>query len=192
MVLTAEISEISALLANIYLCRPTREALVAWRSLLDAVPASLTHGLSAAISAIDLDAEPVLDELLWEYTRLFIGPYRLAAPPWESVYTSPKRLLMQEAHDRVQALYAAVGVQLGDAGVMPDHVGAELNFMALLGEKMRSEPGREHWYGELADRFSAEHLKRWLPAYAADLENASEASLYRELARTTRDLVSLL
>jgi TorA maturation chaperone TorD len=192
MAITAELSEACALLGSIYLCQPTREALAAWRTYLDAPPGPLTQELSTAISAIDLHAEPELDELLWEYTRLFIGPYKLAAPPWESVYTSPKRLLMQEAHAQVQEAYAAAEVQMANPGVMPDHVGAELNFMAILGDKMRSEPEREGCYREMADRFAADHLKRWLPAYTADLEMASETPLYRELARATGELVRLL
>ena len=31
-------------------------------------------------------AQTEYEKLHWEYTRLFIGPHEVAAPPWESVY----------------------------------------------------------------------------------------------------------
>lgn len=181
-----------ALLSSMYLCKPTGEALANWRQLLEAEPLAGTEELAKALHAINPDSEQELEDILWEYTRLFIGPYRLAAPPWESVYTSPKRLLMQEAVDRVQKFYAEAGVQLGDTAIMPDHAGIELNFVAILLEKIKSDPDREPRYRELADRFAVEHLKRWLPAFSVDLEKASVSPLYKELARATGELVRLL
>lgn len=43
------------------------------------------------------DAEAFLRSCKSEYTRLFIGPDKLAAPPWESVYRTGERAVL-EAH----------------------------------------------------------------------------------------------
>lgn len=177
------------LLAGMYLCRPTSDAIVGWRILLGKEPPAPLRGLHACLLAIDSSREAVLEDLLWEYTRLFIGPYRLPAPPWESVYTSPKRLLMQEAHDAVQAQYAEAGLSIPDPHVLADHIGSELNFLSILHARAESEADGEVPMA-LAERFLSEHLRRWVPAFCKDLEAAAEEDLYRELARVTRSVVA--
>ena len=55
----------------------------------------------------------VLTELAVDYVRAFIGSGNdgfSAAYPYESVYTSPKRLMMQDARDEVLVLYRAFGL----------------------------------------------------------------------------------
>ena len=58
----------------------------------------------------------VLTELAVDYVRAFIGSGNdgfSAAYPYESVYTSPKRLMMQDARDEVRAVPR---LRLGQAG----------------------------------------------------------------------------
>ena len=86
------------------------------------------------------NAEQELEDSRWEYTRLFIGPYKFSCPPWESVYTSSKMLLMQEACDGVKSSYSEIGLIVNNPDLMPDHIGIELNFLALLYGKMESNP----------------------------------------------------
>ena len=53
----------------------------------------------------------VLTELAVDYVRAFIGSGNdgfSAAYPYESVYTSPKRLMMQDARDEVLVLYLSL------------------------------------------------------------------------------------
>jgi TorA maturation chaperone TorD len=176
------------LLAGMYLCRPSREAIEAWRSLFGAnVPEPLRE-LQWALFAIDVWNETVLEELLWEFTRLFIGPYRLPAPPWESVYASSKRLLMQEAYDAVLECYGDAGVAVADPDVLADHVGAQMNFLAVLYERVESGTGSGNDL-EMVDRFLAEHVARWVPTFARDLEKGAEKDLYRSLAAATRAVI---
>ena len=61
----------------------------------------------------------VLTELAVDYVRAFIGSGNdgfSAAYPYESVYTSPKRLMMQDARDEVLVLYRAFGWTSRKAG----------------------------------------------------------------------------
>ncbi len=177
------------LLSSLYLCPPTADALAGWQALVRSQPAPDLDELKAALDAIDVPSAQVREDVLWEYTRLFVGPYRLPCPPWESVYTSSGRLLMQEAHDAVKAAYAAAGVELGDPSVLPDHVGAELNFLAILLERAERDAADGASARELADQFSRQHLCNWLPRFTADLEAAAQQALYRALARGTRNLL---
>lgn len=184
-----ESSKILGLLSNLYLCKPTIEAIKNWKALLsEDVPPSLSK-LKVAIDKIDLRSEKELEDLLWEYTRLFIGPYKLPCPPWESVYTSAKRLMMQEAFDEVQEFYTEAGLKIDDPDIMPDHIGAELNFLAILIQKMDSELGKRDDYLNLIKRFLEEHLTRWIPQFSQEMEMAVCSSFYKELARVTRDFI---
>ena len=173
-----------------YLCKPTRESLVNWRQLLTDVPLVDAIKLKSTLDVINVDSEEELEELLWEYTRLFIGPYRLPCPPLESVYTSTKRLMMQDAYDEVREFYSRVGVEIGNENVMPDHIGAELNFLAILFDRMASEPGNQAQYEALAEEFLASHLRNWIPRFTADMEGASESCFYKAIAKITREVTA--
>lgn len=182
-------SAIFALLSSMFLCRPTKNAIAQWRGLLGGDVPPFLADLRKTLNGIDLNSEIDIENILWDYTRLFIGPYRLPCPPWESVYTSPKRLMMQEAHDSVMSDYASVGLEIGDPNVMPDHIGIELNFMSVMLRKAESDSEDGRRYREIAERFSAEHMGRWVPKFADDMEAAADESLYKALARLTKNLV---
>lgn len=151
-------------------------------------PDSLT-GLKEALDRLNLRSKREMENLLWEYTRLFIGPYKLPCPPWESVYTSPKRLMMQEAYEAVQDFYEDAGLALDNPGIMADHIGAELNFLAVLYEKIMDQPEKKTYYMDRAKRFGEEHLKKWVPQFTSDMEQAADSNFYKALARITRDVI---
>ncbi len=182
-------AELAGLLASMFLCKPTREALLGWRALLAGRPPAPLGGLKDALEQIDVDSPQEIEGLLWEYTRLFIGPYRLPSPPWESVYTSPKRLLMQEAYDAVLAMHRQAGLALGDPSILADHVGAELQFLALLLERGETEVGEDPISRQLAARFFRKHIQNWIPRYSEDLEKAATAPLYKSLACALQQLL---
>ncbi|HXZ37351.1 MAG TPA: molecular chaperone TorD family protein [Thermodesulfobacteriota bacterium] len=100
-----------------------------------------------------------MEKMLGIY-RLFIGPYRLVCSPWESVYISPNRLLMQGAYGQVIEGYGQMGLAVNSPQIMADHTGPELNFAALMGEKIRL--GDEN-FREAAWKFRRNHLERWIP-----------------------------
>ncbi len=184
-----ESSKILGLLSNLYLCKPTKEAVESWRTLLcEEVPDSLLK-LKDALDKIDLNSEQELEDLLWEFTRLFIGPYKLPCPPWESVYTSGRRLMMQEAYDEVQDFYQDVGLEIRNPEINADHIGAELNFLAVLYGKMNGDPEKRLYYMDIAKRFLDEHLMSWIPQFTLDMEEAACFALYKVLAQVTREFI---
>jgi len=186
--LITEHPEAIALLSSMYLCKPSREVIENWQIALAEDRSGLLDDLKKAIAKTDVSSKKELEELLWDYTRLFIGPYKLPCPPWESVYTSPKRLMMQEAADQVDRLYKEAGLTISTDDVMPDHIGAELNFLAVMLQKVLSQTEKDFYMG-IAGRFLDEHLLQWLPNFTKDLEDAAETPLYKALARTTRNVI---
>ena len=180
------------MLSSMYLCKPTKDVIEGWRAALADNTPDLLSGLKTALDAIDTDSEQEREEILWEYTRLFIGPYKLPCPPWESVYTSPKRLMMQSAHDEVTEAYRNEGVAVNTAEVMGDHIGVELNFLAFLLRQMVEDPERQEHYAEAAARFAKEHLQKWTPAFTRDLAQAADYTFYKELAQTTWETIAVI
>jgi len=177
-------------LGSMYLCRPVKETVEEWRTLLRGGVSPAFADLREALEEISLESEREMEDLLWDYTKLFIGPYKLPCPPWESVYMSPKKLMMQEPYDEVLIFYREAGLSIGDPNVHVDHVGAELSFLSVLYGKMENEPEGNQRYKEMAERFLGEHLKRWIFPFTADMESAAVSRFYKALARATRELVA--
>jgi TorA maturation chaperone TorD len=177
------------LLSSILLCQPTQELLKGWRDLLVYEPIPEASELAEVLEVIDLANPEVCDRLLWDYTRLFIGPYHLPCPPYESVYTTPEKLLLQDATQEVQSLYLRAGIEVTTEHFMPDHVGVELGFLAALVERAASNPDLAIRYAGLAETFLEAHVRAWVPRFASDLEAAAETPFYQALARLLKLVV---
>ena len=90
--------------------------------------AALCVELQAAL-AFDAKATSLAND----YTRLFIGPGKLPASPWESVYVCGEELIFQQSTLDVRAAYHAAGfTAAGYPHVPDDHIATELAFMAAL------------------------------------------------------------
>jgi len=177
-----------------YLVQPTREAIEGWRIALAGDLPDFAAPLKQAVdAAAGLASEGKIEVLQTEYAGLLIGPAALPCPPWESIYTSPNRQMMQEAHDAVAALYAEAGLAVQQTSVLPDHIGAELHFLSLLLERVEHGTEQEQKTAlDLADRLLDDHVNRWVGPFTQDLEQAAHATLYITLARVTRNMVSFL
>ncbi len=135
-----------------------------------------------------------LTELAVDYARCFLGngvDAFSAAYPFESVYTSEKRLLMQEARDEVLAIYRSFGIEKQDGwNEGEDHIALELEFMRVLNERTVKalEAGDD---GEAAHlllcqrNFLQHHLVSWAPMMTADLRRFAKTKLYQGLAYLT-------
>lgn len=178
-------SAVCGILSSMYLCKPTAESILTWRNVMSEGVPDYAGGLKKAVGSIDLRSAREMENLLWDYTRLLVGPYRLPCPPWESVYTSSKRLLLQEASDAVRAAYEEIGLEVGASRVLPDHIGIELNFMGVLLEKIEADSGGDNSRAKCAKEFFNAHLQSWVPRFAADMERAAETPLYKAVARST-------
>lgn len=179
-------------MSSMYLCSPSREALGNWKRALEEDSTIFLADLKKVIGGIDINSEGELENLVSEYTRLFIGPYKLPCPPWESVYTSPKRLMMQEAASQVRAIYAEAGLISNTDEVMPDHIGVELNFLAVLLKQAHSGSFDKEQQAKRIGKLLNEHLLKWVPKFTHDMEDSAETQFYRALAKTTRQVIDVI
>lgn len=177
--------------------RLTEIRLAFFRLLQAAYAAPVTPDLAEALRevaqvymalmdrAVPLLAEPdpAADEA--EFNRLFVGPGALVAPPHESVYLSPEHVLMQAETLAVRRFYRAYGKELApDRHEPDDHLAFELEFYAYL-QTIRP-PGRRL---QAMQRFSAEHLERWVPAFCKRVIEGTTSPFYRSLAIITRETI---
>ncbi len=132
--------------------------------------------------------ESQLGALTEDYSRLFVGPDRLPAPPWESVYRSPDHLLFDVATIQVRELYQQYGVKAPNQNNEPDdHVGLEMAFMVHLSQLALQAIDAHN--DCLLDRalqgqhaFLTDHLLAWIPRYAQDVINSANTDYYRGVA----------
>ena len=135
-----------------------------------------------------------LTDLAVDYARVFIGhglDAFSASYPYESVYTSEKRLLMQEARDEVLAIYRGYGLDKSDAWKEgEDHVALELEFMQVLANRTADalEKGDEDEVVVLLStqrNFLEVHLVSWVPMLSAVMRRFARTDLYMGLAVLT-------
>ena len=147
-------------------------------------------------------------QLAVDYARVFLGigsPDGQAAHPYESVYTSPEHLMMQDAHDAMAGLLRAKGLerrpqgangsdylaQALSANTEPvDHVALEMDFIGWLveeGYEAACEGRVDDAAASVREQkdFLEEHLLNWAPSFCADAERRAETDFYRGVARMT-------
>ena len=132
-----------------------------------------------------------LQELAVDYVHVFIGSgidAFSAAYPYESVYTSPRRLMMQQARDEVLAIYRSQGIEKAESWhEAEDHVAAELEFMAALATRTADmcRAGDEDAAARLLRTqrgFLADHLYAWTGMLTADMRMYARTDFYKALA----------
>ncbi len=143
-----------------------------------------------------LQEQHVLDELAADYAGLFLNAGDRPVHPYESVYTSPERLLMQQAQALVRQVYAASGLVLSRGNEPEDHIALEMEFMSHLCSRTvnASEEGDQKAVRarlKSQREFLEDHLLRWAPQFSEDLKHFAATGFYRALGCLIRDFLEL-
>jgi putative dimethyl sulfoxide reductase chaperone len=152
---------------------------------------------SLAVSLGETFTAQPLQELLVDYTRLFLDPVQVRARPYGSVWLSGEDQLMQPSTLAVRSLYDEAGFEIDDEfRDLPDHVAVELEFLYLLGfrENEARRAGDEAVLASVAAlrwRFLGEHLGRWVAPFARAMREGAQTRFYGTLADITERLVGL-
>jgi TorA maturation chaperone TorD len=136
-----------------------------------------------------------LDALSLDFSRLFLGPYKLHAPPYGSVYLDGGRQIMGDSTLYVRNKYREEGVDISaDFWDPPDHITAELEFMYFLIFREiqaleNSDVDTTIDYLEKQRAFLNEHLGAWVFDFAGSIEEKAETDFYKNLARATKAFI---
>ena len=123
-----------------------------------------------------------LDSVLLSYSRLFIGPFEIQAPPYASYYLEPDHRLMGDVSTWVAEAYAesALGPSDGPTDA-PDHIALEWEFLYYLG--YQAITFEDPIWSERAQSFINTHMKRWVWQLAETILASKTHPYYHALAR---------
>ena len=136
-------------------------------------------------------------ELAVDYAHTFLGAgvyTEIMAPPYESVFTSKQRLLMQVSRDGALKYYRSEMVEVSDErnkNTPEDHLGFELQFMALLADRASHalEGGCTECFADLVKKmrsFYRFHQENWLEDYCDAIDKYCRTDFYRGISLLTR------
>jgi TorA maturation chaperone TorD len=133
-----------------------------------------------------------LEALKIDYTQLFVGPFKLLAPPYGSVYLEDGRIMGDSTID-VRKLYENEDLDIirKDA---PDHIAMELEFMYYLVAKETQGANEENLqdiqlYQQKQKTFLNSHLGKWLPEFIENVQKNAQTEFYKKLAQLTEMFV---
>lgn len=177
---------------------PTLDNIVAWRNhaawgqllelsegarkvhqCLQEVPVSKLYNLSVSMREA--------------YRELFEKGSALPIEPCESMYRANEQMLPKSYEQEVRQAYADFSLyfkKMNDES--DDHIAVELEFMAVIIEKMLNTVMTEERYQRYIDgqsRFVREHLERWAVHFGEDLERCSKHPVYAALGTMLQDFV---
>lgn len=161
--------------------------------------ARLMEPVAAMREALAGADEDALEQLAVTFDRVFFGMGPLTARhafPYESVYTSDKGIMMQEAYTQVVRAYREQQLAKDASFTEPeDHIAVELAFMATLADRAAAflREGREEAATETVQQqlsFANGHLLNWLDRFCIDLRAAADGTLYAQLADLTERFVA--
>lgn len=178
---------------------------VLWDILLGNRPAGgggdddLSRGL-ALLEAYLSDPGHGPDSLLKaDYVNVFIGfgSTHAGAFPYESYYTSTKRILMQGAYDEMCEILKDEGIRPAAVDLSPhDHVSTELSLLAHYAQQMVDAlgDGDETRYLALEGRYAeflSNHPLKWMYRFCDDILRIADTDFYRAFAYILRGLLDV-
>jgi TorA maturation chaperone TorD len=126
-------------------------------------------------------------ELIVEYARLFIGPFKIPVPPYSSMYFQEKTL-MSEVTMWVMEMYKHAGLNFDtNTKDLPDHIVVETQFLYyllfnLVNELKNGNIEDAKRYNDLMHYFVNQHYRKWVPEFCNKITDNTHNSFYQSLA----------
>lgn len=163
--------------------------------LFDSEDSNAAKELYKVLQSCHFTEPEYIQQIKDEYTRLFIGPDRLSAAPWESVYTTKERALFQESTLGARSWYRKYHyLPEKYPRVADDHISLMIHFLSLTSTKaaacLEGDDLNQCW-NILADqkKFETEHLLNWIFLYAEDIQTSKTRKFYPQLVKATADFI---
>lgn len=126
-------------------------------------------------------------ELLIEYTRLLIGPFKTLVSPYSSLYFGSETLMSDETVWVVD-FYRKVGLKFDqETKEAPDHLAIETEFMYwLIHNEIKAldsgDRDRAFSLWENQREFSAKHYNKWVPEFCTKMAAETNNEYFKLLA----------
>lgn len=119
----------------------------------------------------------------YDFNRLFVGPMKLLAPPYSSVYNDSDALLMGKSTQQVKEILNALNLNIANENQTPeDHISCEIELCLLLAN---NQP-------ELLARFVTGHVNLWLPQFIEKIKEHAQTQPLQLAADLLSDWLSEL
>ncbi len=134
------------------------------------------------------------EELLVEYTALFLGPFGAPAQPYGSVYLDQERQLMGDSTMAIQKIYEEAGVKHETNGPA-DHIAIELEFMSFLEQRLTqaaatADQAAAADMAAIEARFFNKYLATWAPSLAKAIQAHARLGFYQALSECLLGFIS--
>jgi TorA maturation chaperone TorD len=140
-------------------------------------------------------SEEEFDAVRGDYTTLFIGPGKVMAPPWESIYFRKERIIFQEETLEVRNWYRRFGLESVKLYHEPDdHIGLELAFIAHLAG-LAYEAEDEEKFNQLIEaqkEFLSAHTLKWAAGWVAQVLEHAKTDFFKGVALVVRGVLTEL
>lgn len=152
--------------------------------------------MGAGLKLLENISAEAIAQASYDYYRLFVGPDKLLAPPYESAYRNPQGLLMQKETLKVRDFYKKVGLRVAKLGSEPDdHLALELELVCYLlaqAVKSRQETALTGVnYLQIYWEFYQEHLQQWIFHHCEDVLKNSATAICRGMALVLKGFMEL-
>ncbi|HAL87083.1 MAG TPA: molecular chaperone TorD [Deferribacteraceae bacterium] len=199
--ITEERENMYMLLATLYKTEVTPELYDMIKNVRFSEEKELRTGYEKMHDFVSVKRHDPITDLAVDYARIFLGAgvveTEQSAFPYESVYTSDKRLIMQEARDEVLYIYRKHGLGVDDKYNIPeDHLALELEFMAYLCSSLKQKIDKdspEEVVSNLDEQksFINKHLANWVPSFCNDVKKVAGTEFYIGLAELTTAFLTM-
>ncbi|SHK23953.1 chaperone TorD involved in molybdoenzyme TorA maturation [Anaerobranca californiensis DSM 14826] len=137
----------------------------------------------------EIQKDNILDELAWEYNRLFFGPGKVLVPPYSSLYINSYGHIMTKITKQVNEAYKAWGFKVSEDLKEPaDHIAIELSFLANL-YKLLEENTEQREAILLQIQEFKDHLREWFPKFKSEIEKNQSLRFYGIIAQIVEELL---
>ncbi|WP_147535275.1 TorD/DmsD family molecular chaperone [Bacillus marasmi] len=131
------------------------------------------------------------EDLHWDYTKMFVGPFELLASPWESIYVRKDKLLFQKTTMDIRKLYEKYRLRTSHFNIeAEDHIGLELDFMYQLNHLCIESCEQQHDYSiaemiylmKEQHSFLNMHLLKFAPHFSDNVCEHAETDFFKGMA----------
>ncbi len=162
----------------VLLAKPSKDSL----AILEEI-AQENHWLYESVQELK---QISLEDWQAEHTQMFINGYpETCCPPFESVYLHG--IMNSPVCNQIEQIYQSVDLEPVD-GVPADYLGMMLECAAYLLEQKNSQSSDIENRDQNFQTLWQEHLAKWVPNFANDLQKNSELRLYQQLGIKLKEL----